>query len=349
MRESVVKFEAFCQKLLEIKGYTDILREADISNGLHADYIATSPENYKTAVEVKFYGSSKIPLAFFRQVFEQLKVQINRAGTSRGLIITTANIGASAVESVTGTYIEVWDHGAILRIIDGNVDLLQEYSDILQEGKIFRAEPESSKDDYKEQILDILTPKVSRVLGFSPAASITKGQDICADLKAIPEGRTGAEDFEKKCTQAVQYIFSEDLTAWRAQPRTVEGLFRFDLIARISSESNFWKNILSLHRTQYVIFEFKNYANEIGQGEIYSTEKYLYPRAMRSFAIMIARNGANDNALSVARGALRENGKIIIVLSLDEICKLLHARDNGDDPSDILAEILDEMMMKIER
>jgi len=44
---------------------------------------------------------------------------------------------------------------------------------------------------------------------------------------------------------------------------------------------------------------------------------------MRGTAFIVSRKGANENALTAARGALRESGKLIICLSLDDIFDML--------------------------
>jgi tRNA1(Val) A37 N6-methylase TrmN6 len=44
---------------------------------------------------------------------------------------------------------------------------------------------------------------------------------------------------------------------------------------------------------------------------------------MRGTAFIVSRKGANENALNAARGALRESGKLIICLSLDDIFDML--------------------------
>jgi hypothetical protein len=98
-----------------------------------------------------------------------------------------------------------------------------------------------------------------------------------------------------------------------------------------------------------VVFEFKNHTRFITQGEIYSTEKYLFVPAMRSVALIISRKGADKNAKAVMRGALRETGKLMLSLSLDDIYKMLEMKDKGDDPNTLLFELLDEMLMKLER
>jgi hypothetical protein len=107
--------------------------------------------------------------------------------------------------------------------------------------------------------------------------------------------------------------------------------------------------IATQFRSRYIIFEFKNYSKKIKQGQIYTTEKYLFGPALRSTAIIISREGADKNALAAARGALREQGKLLINLNLDDICDMLHRRDKGDDHNSILVDRVDEMLTKLER
>jgi hypothetical protein len=97
------------------------------------------------------------------------------------------------------------------------------------------------------------------------------------------------------------------------------------------------------------VFEFKNYLMKIKQGQIYTTEKYLFGTALRSTAIIISRCGADNNALAAARGALRENGKLIINLDIEDMCAMLHLKDQGDDHNAILVERVDDMLMMLER
>jgi hypothetical protein len=120
-------------------------------------------------------------------------------------------------------------------------------------------------------------------------------------------------------------------------------------VARVASKHDFWNTIVHQFRSRYIIFEFKNYKAKIKQGQIYTTEKYLFGSALRSTAIIISRSGADKNALAAARGALRESGKLMINLSMDDLCNMLNLKDNGDDHNTVLLERVDEMLMKLER
>jgi hypothetical protein len=144
-------------------------------------------------------------------------------------------------------------------------------------------------------------------------------------------------------------LFGEDLTGWIKHPGSDTGLHFYDRIARISSNNDFWNSLIADFRTRYVIFEFKNYSGKISQQQIYSTEKYLFLTAMRATAIIISRKGANSNALAAARGALREAGKLILNFSLDDLCEMLHRKDEGDDALAVISERLDDMLIKLER
>lgn len=98
-----------------------------------------------------------------------------------------------------------------------------------------------------------------------------------------------------------------------------------------------------------MIFEFKNYSDQINQDQIYATEKYLFTTALRSVAIIVAKNGFNKSAQQAIKGALREQGKLILCISAEELCKLLRGFDKGDDPTNLIADRLDEMLMTIGR
>lgn len=161
-------------------------------------------------------------------------------------------------------------------------------------------------------------------------------------------GKAGARQFETKASDALKYLFADDFLSWKLQ-KASDTMHRFDLVARIASEHDFWASIVRYFKTWYVVFEFKNHTRFITQGEIYSTEKYLFVPAMRSVALIISRKGADKNARAVMRGALRETGKLMLSLSLDDVYKMLEMKDKGDDPNTLLFELLDEMLMKLER
>ena len=149
--------------------------------------------------------------------------------------------------------------------------------------------------------------------------------------------------------EALKEIFEQDLTAWTEQSASDTRMSVNDLVARVSSQHDFWQLLRDRFGSQYIVFEFKNYKAQIKQTQIFTTEKYLYRTALRSVAIIISRRGADKNAIKAAKGALREHGKLIINLNEEHIFQMLALRKTRDDPNTVMAQILDEFLIKIER
>jgi hypothetical protein len=176
-----------------------------------------------------------------------------------------------------------------------------------------------------------------------------KGEQICESLRKIAVGKPDWKAFEDKCREALTFLFGEHFGYWATQIETEDELHRRDFVVRLRPKSDFWVSLAHDFRSRYVVFEFKNYSNRISQDQIYSTEKYLYTTALRSVAIIVARNGADTGALRAAGGALREAGKLILILSLDDLCGMLYARDKADDPEVMLYGLLDTLLTGLGR
>ena len=98
-----------------------------------------------------------------------------------------------------------------------------------------------------------------------------------------------------------------------------------------------------------IILEYKNYEDRITQNEIYTTEKYLYAKALRNISIIIARNGYDEHAQWAAKGSLRENGKLILLISSEELIEICEMRDRDEEPSEYLLNKLDNMLAELEK
>ena len=95
---------------------------------------------------------------------------------------------------------------------------------------------------------------------------------------------------------------------------------------------------------------YKNYKEKITQREIYTTEKYLYKKALRSVAIIVSREGASRNALLAAKGCLRENGKLILCLSDKDLNELIHIKEKGEQPTaEFFEAMLDDILIHLEK
>ena len=175
--------------------------------------------------------------------------------------------------------------------------------------------------------------------------SLIKEMDFCK------EGKAFARTYEELCTKLLENIFSEDLALWREQQKSNKDLYRFDLLCRIKegNQKTFWSILERYFNSKYVIFEYKNYTNPVTQKEIYTTEKYLYSKALRSVGILISANGYDENAKWAAKGCLRENGKLIMLLDTKDLIEMNQMKNIQEDPSNYLLDKLDEILLELEK
>lgn len=125
-------------------------------------------------------------------------------------------------------------------------------------------------------------------------------------------------------------------------------MFRRDLLCGIKGSSEFWKILIQHYNSRFVVFEFKNYEQELDQNLVYITGKYLYNAALRNVAIIISRKGFSDSAHKLAIGMLTgKEEKLIIDLNDKDIIIMLRMKADEQDPSDYLLNKLEDFLMSM--
>ncbi|HRP09943.1 MAG TPA: hypothetical protein PLK37_02810 [Terricaulis sp.] len=292
-------------------------------------------------VEAKFQRSVWASNSTMRNAFARLQAAREKANAVAAILITNTAHDLLLRQEAESYGIIVFDAEVLAAIISSDGSLREEFENLQREALL---SPPKNYDPIADLPSLFEHPPEAAV----SLPKVTTGEALWERINAITPGREGARKYEQRCEEALRYLFEGDLTAWRSQKPT-DQLHRFDLIARVSSRNDFWNCLRDRFGGQYIIFEFKNYSSRIGQAEIFTTEKYLFPKALRTVALLLSRKGGDDHAQAAARGALRESGKVILNLSDDELRSMLLLKDLGEEPSNILLGLLDEMLMSIER
>ncbi len=298
--------------------------EIDISFGKDRDYTIAELKAYR-------YSSPPSPSIFDRALRQTLYIK-KQTDAARGVLIISCPL-TPELEEFSSAYlreIAIWDANHLL-------EMALPYPDIYRD---------------LEQLFEISTSPSgnSRYIQSNHGARIpNKGEQLAKKLKTISPGKAEALEFEKACINSLRYIFDSDLHGWHEQNTTEDDLHRRDLICRILPNSEVWRLMLTDIRSRYVIFEFKNYTAPITPQEITTTERYLFPAALRTVAIIISPKGCSASAEKAIKGAMREQGKLILSLTVAEIEKLLTSKDKGEDPNTYLFERVDDFLMRLGR
>lgn len=216
--------------------------------------------------------------------------------------------------------------------------------------------------EFKDELLSLLEFSTSDIIPGKPENFLfnsysedmedrTKKDSPISELKNWNNKEHTFVEYEDICIRALKQLFADELTLWGKQEKSNANLYRFDLICKIKDEveNGLWTFLQQFFNTKYIIFEFKNYADQISQKEIYTTEKYLYSKALRGVAILISCKGEDANAQKAIRGTLRENGKLILSINNDDLINMLELKENNDVASDYLYSKLDDMLVDLEK
>lgn len=218
------------------------------------------------------------------------------------------------------------------------------------------------KDDEElmKKLKELLDYSISGIEKKEPGLDVniikrkTEKIDYKRRLQQIKPGQEQWTEFQQFCVDFVKEVFSDDLDSWGIQEETENKTHRFDLIARIKYRkeeyNDFFKTVENFFNTKYLIFEFKNYTENISEDEILNTAKYLYEKALRKVAIIFTRKGMDKGAKKAIRALCREQGKVILILEDKDINNMIKLwGSNEASPAIILQEKLNDFLIHLEK
>lgn len=344
--EKTVQFENLIKDLFQNYGYT-------IENGHEKDEafdFIISNGSKKVIVELKIYQTRKASGNLLRKAILTVKSLLEKYNINikNILLILPTSIDETLKENLKSEFqINIYDRKNLTFLFKPYPSLYKRYMEIISDinSEIYEVENE------KETKIEDLFSDIKKIDGFKEEhndLNTMYGNKLFEELENITVSKEFSK-YEKKCIQILKYLFNENLKGWQAQNLTDDGLNRFDLVCRINLGNEFWECLINDFKSKYVLFEFKNYKDKIKQTQIFTTEKYLFQTALRNVAFIISRKGASENAIKSAKGVLRESGKLIINLNDNDLKKMLHMKDRGEEPSDYLFDLLDNFLLKLEK
>jgi hypothetical protein len=302
--------EVFARRLFEHLGY-EVKTEAVIA-GLRVDLVVER-DGSKSPVEVKWWGKHGVPLSGLREVAARLHSITQIAPEfSNPILVVIQDVSPQARAWADETFaVKIWDNSFLRKKTKRYDDLSRQLSEL-------------SGDRHDNLSADANVEATNRLI-----QRLRKHQ--------VSDGLTWKE-YEQLCQEVITFLFDPFLYGFQAQTETTDGANRYDFICRIKPGDSFWDALRTDFRTRSVLFECKNHDKPITADQIYSTERYLFSGALRTVCMLISRKGADDGCRRAAQGALREAGKLILLLSNTDLIKMLELKAEADGPTSYLDE-----------
>ena len=339
MSPASVQFEELVRRILEAKNF--VIRNPSLpSADAGIDFIATLRDE-AWAIEVKYYRTVRPQVSLLDAAAARLTSRAPSYQAKKGMLVVSCLVPPELRSRLEDRFsLTLIDRGDLLTWTTGLPDLLDALSALLDATTAELEFPSARSDS---SIAD------AKYLPPATTPEDTHGTELCHRLHELKRGKTTWPAYEQLCDEILKYLFPNDLQGWHKQKTTDDGLNRYDYVCRIRPTTEFWGFLVQHLNSRYAVFEFKNYSEKIKQGQVLTTEKYLLERGLRRVAIIFSRLGADTNATKMTRGAMREHGKLLLVLSDDDVCTMLHMKEGGEDPSDFLFEATDNFMLELGR
>lgn len=319
----------------------------------------------RAVVEIKVYRSRTPNPSDIRRAIETIDEARHTQDATAAILIV--NIRSDRLRSLLPDLENVVLLGIehLVALADGNEELLAEIADVIRELNSALADFDRPVDTTHTSRAEVMAMILRRPSGPSVVRRSVKpkrGAILAQDLRAILPGGSKAKQtlpsgevgvpwrlFERVGRSALEYVFEGVFGDW-AEQRPVGGeANRLDIMAKVRGDDVFCRTLIEDFRSRHVLFELKNYGNRIKANNIHITEKYLFPTALRSTAIVISPKGLDDHAVAATKGALRDANKLFLDMKVDMLCTMLAEKDAGTPPSLRMEALLDEFLLSLGR
>ena len=222
----------------------------------------------------------------------------------------------------------------------------------------------NSKEFTKDKVVNISRKEIERIdkyivkkerdshnalpieLNISSQKVSQLGKSFIQSLKKINPGRQEATSYQKLILEILNYLFEPELIDGKIEEATILGTERRDIIFINDSEKTFFSYLRNTHKNFLIVFETKNTADlsveNFNQLGTYLGDKTGY------CGILITRNVTSKNDKLKTISIFNNLRRIILILSDDDIEKMIDDRISGRDPMKYLQKCYREFMVLIQ-
>jgi len=324
-------FERICRQLMVAEGlyigrtplerdFIEIDRPADLT----AKIVLNEPAGFRRLetwwFQFKHYKSNRISVASLR---EAESIFVDDATPHVLCLVTSENLTS------IGTYIasenprvRIWDRSVLDLLVNRHLSVLRDYF-----------------NDYPKAVSE-LTQRLDAKLG---GATEGHAKQFIKKLVDCPTGKLHFSQYESIGIEILQFLFTEQLGGAKPQERTLDGKQRRDVLFRNNRTSRFFDRLFHRFGCDFLIVDFKNYGKPIEPKVITDVEKYAN-RALGKFMLVVSRKSQSASVDATQVRMFRDSETIVLVVSDNDLIEMMHRKETGLAPEDVLEDKLDELL-----
>lgn len=207
---------------------------------------------------------------------------------------------------------------------------------------------------FSKQIINAYHPILQRrLLMLKPASKIlTIEQKLINQLKSCPRGKKAWFQYQKLIENILKHLFCPPLEDPIPQSYDAFKTNIRDFILPNYVENGFWLYLRSRYSADFIVIDAKNYKGDktktkVGKEDILQITNYLKHNGVGLFGIIICRNVENNSSLITRREKWIADRKLVIILTDEDIEKMLIIKSSGGAPEDIIKQKIEDFRLKI--
>jgi hypothetical protein len=320
-----LEFEQLCVDLLKMMGYAVESQVLAVTDHLVAvvDIYATKENEAPLYANVKWTRIDPVSLQQLREWAAGFSGDVRPNLSNRFILMVSGRVEQAHRDWLREEFrLEIRDRNDLVGHAKADDELSGKFLELFKETNKLQKERELSLQT------NTLLPEDELERNKSSTESCqVRGVELIGRLRSVRPGKDDAKQYEIICLDIIDYLFSPSLQEAQTQCRSEDGLNIFDIVYRVNPSHAFWETLTRDFRARVIVFECKNYGDEIGPGQVYTTERYMSTKALRSICFLLSRKGPNEHARLAAAGAMRDSGKLMIFLSDGDLERMISAKD----------------------
>lgn len=220
--------------------------------------------------------------------------------------------------AVASPRIRVWDRAVLDRLLHRHPEVMQRYFQPYADALAQIQSDWASDDSHETRFL--------------------------AALQRCPTGQRDFREYEEIGLEVLRFLFPVELGDPRVQARTDDGVERRDVVSRNNRQSRFFQRVGERFDADFIIWDFKNYGEPITGEVINDVATYANP-ALGRFIVVVSRKGGSDSSRAAQLRRLRNDHRMILVVSDEQFLEMARRKEAGAAPEDVLEDLLDELLL----
>lgn len=174
-----------------------------------------------------------------------------------------------------------------------------------------------------------------------------EGERYISELKKINPGHLHFKKFEDLVSNIFAFLLRDSFRNYHSVKQTSEDnrhKIRDLVISNAAPLDDFWKERRQDERAHRIIVDCKNYTEAITQDQVLSITKY-FDNKLGKFGMIVCKSAVAASALIEQKQLYRNKDELILVVSEDDLIRMIYQKINNQRVEDVLEEMVSDLSM----